>query len=326
MGSNNEQNLDILKIFKNLSKNKENLDNISFFVLVRDKIKKDYKLWDIDFDSNLRGIILQNLNEQLNDNMFTLTIAFEPINKTVDDHVEIINKNEVSNLEDILNDIKGSDLEEFDYKNESYEVWAFISVITLDEMDDFGFHKQIISFQKARKIELVKEKRFLSIFQKQGTYKNLENNKNILNIDKKMDCILYEENLLIFNHYNFELLFRFLQKYKNSIKSKLENLELDDKIINYEKLYDEIENNPNCLKKLYSAIKNNRLDKINTEKIHSLKEGGYVNIEMHNGKAVIDYKNVKKIIKVLEQDYVKDALSDDKFVTNPSGGKSKIED
>lgn len=323
-----EENSEIVNIYNSISSfDKTKLENLSFYVLVRDKNKK-YDVCLANLNSDARNVIFENLKEQLYNYSYTINIPFSPTNKTIKGHIECINQVDVDNLDNILNKFDGEnaeDLKTFDYDNQSYEAWAFIVSIALNETNENGFTKKIVSFQKARTSELFKNKNLLGFIREEGSYSNFDNNKNMLTVGKTMDCILNDGKVYIFNHYNFELIFKFLQKYENFILKTLKNVKLEEDIIDYTKLFNIIESNTPYLKKLYNAITEEKLSLITSERILFLREKGYVHIPVENGEVVMNnQEDVKKIIKVLEQDYLKDPILDEKFETTPSGGKTKI--
>ena len=186
-------------------------------------------------------------------------------------------------------------------------------------MDD-GENK-IFSFQKIRNKTFLENKKINLILNG-----NLEKfDKPLLPLESKIDCIcsLNDDNpiMYIFHNYYFEQIFGFEEKFRNEIKEKLEKFEnRTDKSVKLDvkKLFSKIENNKRSLKKLYMILNNDNYNYLTEENIRKIEEKSEnIKFNRSNGELHLDeFEDVKKILNLLNDDYLEGILSQKPFKTS----------
>lgn len=306
----------MIEIFDKL---KNNDCKVNFYLLSRNKKdKSDINIFQTKTDQSVGeyifSIVKNQLNEYLNDEDYA-KVEYCPVTKYNKFAVEYILLDELHRLSEFQR-LLSSPHSHMIYKGnleENHELWISLFVFEFTEGNTI---RKITAFQKIRSKKTL-TKNLFSI-RNDELYKI---NNSILSIEDKIDCIFMDNmsEMFIFNKYFFELMFGFEEKFKKEIKESLKIFEENDEInsiLDINKFYDKIENNRNHLKKLYKVIKDNKLYLLNEENIIKTEEKCNIKIEKEGGFLKLSHDNIRKILAMLNEDYLESILSDDSYLTS----------
>ena len=174
-----------------------------------------------------------------------------------------------------------------------------------------------VCFQNTDKRRIISDKA-LSLFQSQNTYGKFEDHLIIL--DSKIEAI-YDKNTkkLLFRSYNQTNKFLDLsQYYREATNEEIKEL-LKNSKIQCENQGSFIECADTQIRKKIALISENRiLDNLDINAVKEKSNEYNINLQVQNGKIVIpnDKKEIKSILKFLNQEYFTSDLNGTKYQTN----------
>lgn len=305
---------DILKKIYNIKPKHLNL-----YLFSKAKSNMDYEIFstkiaDLDMLSELKTVIHSQIHDYITNDETENPIDYNPLinDKNIAQKIEC---SELHRLSDFIDDIERDPiLYTKTTLAKGHSLWIIAIV-----MDD-GENK-ILAFQKIRNKTFLENKKMNLIIGE-----NIEKfDKPLLPLENKIDCIcsLDDNNpiMYIFHNYYFEQIFGFEEKFRSEIKEKLDEFEnMDDKTVKLDvkKLYSKIENNQRSLKKLYMILNNDNFDYLTEENIRKIEEKSEnIKFNRSNGELHLDeFEDVKKILNLLNDDYLEGILSQKPFKTS----------
>lgn len=295
--------------------------HVHLFFLSKSDKRDDFEVFSTNPDSEIRSevkiLIHKQIANYLSDDECEPPIEYSPI---FDDNsiVQKIDCGELKLLPNLIDKINvKSPIYDKTKLRKGHKLWL-VAILMDDGID------KILSLQKIRSRTLLESKKTCwSIDEKISKFEN-----QLLVLDDKIDCICLLENedlsnqtMYIFHKYYFEQIFGFEEKFKKEIKNMLDELEIDDESsikLDLEKFYSKIENNSRSLKKLYVILNNknfNYLTEENIEKIETKSKD--LKFNRSNGFLKLDsYDDIKKILNLLNDDYLEGILSQKPFKTS----------
>ena len=305
---------DILKKVNNMKPKYLNL-----YLFSKAKSKMEYEVFstkstDLEMLSDLKTAIHSQIHDYIVNEETENPIDYNPLinDKNI---VQKIECSELHKLSEFVEDIERDPILYTETAlTKGHSLWIIAIV-----MDD-GENK-IFSFQKIRNKTFLENKKINLILNG-----NLEKfDKPLLPLESKIDCIcsLNDDNpiMYIFHNYYFEQIFGFEEKFRNEIKEKLEKFEnRTDKSVKLDvkKLFSKIENNKRSLKKLYMILNNDNYNYLTEENIRKIEEKSEnIKFNRSNGELHLDeFEDVKKILNLLNDDYLEGILSQKPFKTS----------
>ena len=306
----------MIEILKNL---KNNDCNVNFYLITRNKKdKSDINIFQTKAEKSvgeyIYDIVINQLGEYLNNEDYS-KCEYCPITKYDKFTVEYISLGELTKLDDFQHLLFSSQSHMIFKGNleENQELWISLFVFEFTDGTDI---RRIIAFQKIRSNKSLNNKKLFS-FNQEKLYK-IDN--SILSIEERVDCIFMDEinQMFIFNKYYFELMFGFEEKFKAEIQEKLKIFEENDEInsiLDLRKFYKKIENNRNHLKKLYKIIKDDKFYLLDEENITKIEKKCNIKIEKEEGVIKLSHDNIRKILAMLNEDYLESILTEDSYLT-----------
>lgn len=293
--------------------------HVNLYLFSKAKSKIDYevfstKITDLEMLSELKTNIHNQIHDYITNEETEDPIDYNPLinGKHI---VQKIECDELQRLSEFIEDIERDPILYSKTKlSKGHSLWTIAIV-----MDD-GENK-ILAFQKIRnKTFLENDKMKLIVGENIKKF-----NEPLLPLENKIDCIcsLEEDNpiMFIFHNYYFEQIFGFEEKFRREIKEKLDKFESrTDKSVKLDvkKLFSKVENNQRSLKKLYMILNNENFNYLTEENIRKIEEKiENIKFNRSNGELHLDeFEDVKKILNLLNDDYLEGILSQKPFKTS----------
>lgn len=305
---------DILKKIHNMKEKQLNL-----YLFSKAKNKRDYevfstKITDLEMLSDIKTFIHNQIHDYIINEETETPMNYNPLinNKNI---VQKIECSELHRLTEFIEDIERDPiLYTKTTLRKGHSLW--IIAIMMDDGEN-----RILALQKIRnKTFLNNEKTSLILDENIRKF-----DKPLLPLENKIDCIcsLDDDNpiMYIFHNYYFEQIFGFEEKFRREIKEKLDDIESANNKslqLDVKKLYSKIENNQRSLKKLYVILNNDNFNYLTEENIKKIEEKSKnIKFNRSNGKLHLDeFEDVKKILNLLNDDYLEGILSQKAFRTS----------
>lgn len=273
-------------------------------------ISKDFKLSKVLIEDNLKNDLKKKIIEKfINLTKEKCIGEYDPIAK-LDGVIDSIDVKEVPKLQKIkenFNDI--SNIAEIEKFEEIENSRAYAIVLT-----DINTEKNYIFFKKVFSSLYLKSK-LKGIFS-EGKLKKIK--ENIISIDDKFDCVMYEDYMAIFTQLYFEQIFDYKDEYTKKCKeniNKIKRLNIIENIENIENDSEKI-----TIKKKLAKIKDEDInwfrDKINNSPrdIENIINKVGLDMKIENGKIISN--DTSELIHLIQDDYLKSDLSGDNYVTD----------
>lgn len=192
-------------------------------------------------------------------------------------------------------------------------------IFKLDTFINDIHEKSIVTFQYLVQQNTLKKGRIIG--RSDDTFRRMEN--DLYYIGPNLDA-LYCENIInneeiymyIFNKQHIDWIFGFGDVFKEEIKTIFnENEEKYGKIINVNDLTNFVLADYQFVRKTYKVLKNGSFEKyFNKETILKVeKEAKISKLKWESEKLVVNEENVKKILNICNEDYLKSVVSDNVF-------------
>lgn len=278
-------------------------------------ISKDFKLSKVLIEDDLRKELKKNIIEKF----IWLTnekniCEYDPI-VSLDDSIDSIKVEEVPKLEKIKNSF--NDISHIDLINNFEEIEnsrAYAIVLTnINDGKVYVFFKKVFSnlYLKSKLKGLFNEGRLIKI------------KENIISIDDKFDCVMYENYMSIFTQLYFEQIFEYQDEYTKKCDENINKIKELDIIYNIETI--EKDSEKVTIKKKLAKIKDEDInwfkDKMNNslDDIKNIINKVGLDMKFENGKIISN--DTSELIHLIQDDYLKSDLSGDDYVTDK---KTKI--
>jgi hypothetical protein len=140
--------------------------------------------------------------------------------------------------------------------------------------------------------------------------------QDIFTISDKIDCIYFNDNLIIRSKGNFEKIFNFIKKIRSNAKEaiKIVKTSLPFQIETLQNLEPEWMKRELMMRKLNNIYSKNVLNKIKPDRIKQVISRGLVNNitfkEDSSGKLILNSNDPWAILKILDDDFLKSLLTD----------------
>lgn len=278
-------------------------------------ISKEFKLSKVLIEDDLRKDLKKNIIENfINLSNEKKICEYDPI-VNLDDCIDSIEVDEVPKLEKIKKSFKEiSHIPEIKTFKEIENSRAYVILLTnIDTEKSYIFFKKIFS-------SLYLKSKLKALFS-EGRLKKLKN--NIISIDDKFDCVMYEDYMAIFKQLYFEQIFDYQDEYTkkcNENISKIKALNIINNIENIEKDSEKV-----TIKKKLAKIKDEDInwfkDKVNNslKDIQNIISNVGLDMKIENGKIISN--DTSELIHLIQDDYLRSDLSGDDYVTDK---KTKI--
>ena len=189
-------------------------------------------------------------------------------------------------------------------------------IMKLDTFINGSHEKSIITFQYLVQQNTLKKGKVISRFD--DTFRRVEN--DLFYMGPTLDALYCENkmlvepiNMYIFNKQHIDWIFGFGEFFKEEIRTIFEeNDSKYDKLINIGEFTNFVLADYQFVRKTYKVLKNGNFDKyFKKETISKVeKEANISKLKWKNEKLVVNEDNVKKILNIVNEDYLKSVVSD----------------
>lgn len=287
--------------------NESNLDNVNLYYILRNKRKETltYKVAGIKTDLEISRFFKDNiqtfLENKLNNNDHDIEyLDYEPDTKIERNIVLKIAKTEVDLVEEYL-----EKLEDLENMNDSSQIkqnnlWGYI--VHFNDTDLYMFKKFT-----STKVTL-KSKGFMNALIKDGILNSVE--EDLITFDRNVDCLLYQDQFLIFNKQNFEKVFDFFEKMYEIVEANIMNLSEKGLIQETDQLFEHCKNDSRKIKKLKNILNSDLLDSIDKTKFDAINDKFELGLEFdHEGNISMNEEKSWQILALLNDDYLNSDLT-----------------
>jgi hypothetical protein len=299
--------------------------DIGLYLLFKLNYKKDnYSKWEIrkmktddDLAKDILGINSDFLKSIINQKSLDV-IEYTPGSNT---DKNIVEKSNVDNLpkfdeiKDLLN--RNATSLPSDSKVKYYKPIAYI--FKLDTFADGTHDKSIISFQYLLQQKTLKKGKLFGRYD--DTFKRMDDDLFYMGVT--LDALYCEDkindgeiNMYIFNKQHIDWIFGFGDVFKEEIRTKFnENKEEYDKLIDIGEFTKFVLADYQFVRKTYKVLKNKNFEKyFNKETILKVEEEANISkLEWEAEKLVVNSDNVKKILDIVNEDYLKSVVSENVY-------------
>lgn len=299
----------------NLREVRNELSNIDNFDLDCIFMSKEYELKKVLIEKELKKDLIKNLsNRFLYITKEKKMSEYDPTVK-VDEFIDSISVTEVSTLNNIKQDFEDiSTIEQIESFEDIENSKAYI-IILKNKAND----RKILFFKKSFSSIYLKSK--AKVLFKEGRLKKIDS--EILSLDDKFDCVMYQDEMAVFIQLYFEQIFDYKDEYTRKANrniSKIKNLNIIGNIEDIEEESEKI-----TIKKKLAKLKEENInwfkERVNNdfETIKDIIDKAGLDMEIHNGKIISN--DTSELIHLIQDDYLKSDLSGDNYV---SERKTKI--
>lgn len=273
-------------------------------------MSKDYELTKVLIEKDLKKEIIKNFIDKF---IFITkdkkVVEYDPVVK-LDDCIDSIGVEEINTLNGFKN--KFDDITVIDQINNFEDIEnsrAYIIILNNKDNDS-----KIIFFKKFFGSIYLKSK--LKILYSEGRFKKI--NDEILSIDDKFDCVMYEDDMAVFTQIYFEQIFDYRDEYTkkaNETILKIKDLHI---IKNIEDI--EADSDKMTIKKKLARVKNEDIiwfkEKINNdfESIQEIISIADLDMEIKDGEIISN--DTSELIHLIQDDYLKSNLSGENYVSD----------
>ncbi|MEM3264608.1 MAG: DUF4868 domain-containing protein [Candidatus Micrarchaeaceae archaeon] len=281
-------------------------EDVRLYFITRKKINEDieYNVLKTEINKEI-GKTLLDIGKNKIDSFLKLKdlriIDYSTLVNLEQNNIQTIDKDDVNYLNTILQDINRADLDIFDMKR-SKNLWAYAIKI--------GDTKTIL-FRKYTENRILDRKGWIALFISEGKFNQLRG--PVLTIDDDIDTIFYYDKLYILNVEQFERTFSFMDKFIGEINDSLKVLEEKD-LVDVSFMWNLCKTDPRKIKKLYKILKGDGVKSLNLETIKKLDTEYNLGLIGKDGKKIIvNSNNIWTVLKVLDDDYLKSPVTDNKY-------------
>lgn len=312
--------------FKNMIHimNKVKNNNVGLYLLFKVNTKKDeLPKWEIrkmktddDLAENILNINKDFLKSMINQKSLDV-IEYSPgpnTDKNIVERSNVDNLPKFDEIKDLLN--RNATPLPSNSKVKYYKPIAYI--IKLDTFLNDVHENSIVTFQYLVQQNTIKKGKIIGRID--DTFKRMEN--DLFYIGATLDA-LYCENkindeeiyMYIFNKQHIDWIFGFGEIFKEEIKTILEGNEEYTKLINVNEFTNFVLEDYQFVRKTYKVLKNGNFDKYFNKKtiLKVEKEAKISSLEWKSEKLIVNEDNVKKILDIVNEDYLKSVVSENVF-------------
>lgn len=316
--------MDLLKDMIHIM-NRVESNNVGLYLLFKSRKKEsNIPKWEIrkmKTDENLAkdilGINKDFLNSTINQSSLEV-IEYSPGPNTDKNIVERSDADylpKFDEIKDLLN--RNASILPHNSKVTNYKPIAYI--MKLDTFINDVHEKSIVTFQYLVKQNTLKKGRLIGKFD--DTFERMEDELFYMGLN--FDAIYCENKIndehlymYIFNKQHIDWIFGFGEIFKEEICTIFDgNKDEYTDLIEVDDFKNFVLADYQFIRKAYNVLKNGNFDKyFNKETILKVeKEANISQLEWHDGKLVVNEDNVKKILRIVNEDYLKSVVSDNVY-------------
>ncbi|MBU7020645.1 MAG: DUF4868 domain-containing protein [Theionarchaea archaeon] len=209
--------------------------------------------------------------------------------------VEQIDANKVDHLSTIYKDMKSLDLNSYSIKKNEVP-WAMAVHVR---------SAGLVLFRKFTQGRILENAGLVPFFIEDGVFTRLK--KPALTVDREIDCIydIQEKRIYIFNRDQFEAIFSFAEVVMERVESKKVNLARLNLVDDTDLLAKLSKNDPKKVRKLYSILESETLNKITPQKLKNVCSDYVLSLEFNgSNQVVVKKKDLWQILRALDDAYL----------------------
>ena len=317
--------MDVLKNMIHVVNRVESI-NVGLYLLFKSRSKKNIPKWEIrkmKTDEKLANDILSINKDFLKSTINQSSLEVIEYSPGPNTDKNIVEKSDVDYLpkfdeiKDLLN--RTATTLPSNSKVTNYKPIAYI--MKLDTFINDVHEKSIVTFQYLVKQNTLKKGRLIGKFD--DTFKKME--EDLFYMGVNLDAIycenkINEEHLFmyIFNKQHIDWIFGFGEIFKEEICTIFDgNNEEYANLIEVDDFKNFILADYQFIRKAYNVLKNGNFDKYFKKEIilKVEKEANISKLKWNRGKLVVNEDNVKKILRIVNEDYLKSVVSDNVYMS-----------
>lgn len=296
--------------------NNVNIDKLNLFFILRAKQRNKikYSVLQTNTTESVRRELLNIINEKLknliseNHNKYN---KYDPVVNPDDNTIQTINSDDINNFNEIRNKFNQIDLDFFNL-TEFKKVWAY--AISIKDPD-------IIFFRKFVPSQYLKKNRLIALLFKDGVFNDIAD--DILAIQREFDCIYYNGMIYILNKENFEMIFSYLEEWRDNIDKSISKLEEKKIIKNITEFYGNCLTDRKKVRKLHQILNSDFIEKIDNKLIQKINKDYELSLKFDsNGLLTVEQKDMWKILRLLDDDHLNSSYSYNKYIAHSKEKKT----
>ena len=284
-----------------------NVEDINLYYILRSKQsgQAQYKIAGIKIDQVIseyfKGNIENFLQKKLEENEDDLDYRDYDPDIQIDRNIILkIARAEVNLVEEYLE--KLDDLENMDDSRQIKQrnLWGYI--VHFNDIDLYMFKKF-----SSTKVTL-KSKGFMNALIQDGVLNSVED--DLITFDPNIDCLLYDDQFLIFNKQNFEKVFDFFDKMYEIVEEKIGDLATKGYIQETDRLYAHCKRDSRKIRRLKNILDSDLLDSIDKTKFNEMNEKFELGLAFdEEGNIIVDEEKTWQILALLNDDFLNSDLT-----------------
>jgi hypothetical protein len=261
-----------------------------------------------------RNMVLKFIESKLKEQNGIQFLKYKPWHKLEDDKCSVL---EIANnlpLDDEINKISNiAAKSQFSYDEKILKGIKYYVIIVEDRS-----RKKALFYGQFGNANIVDRRGKFSIVFDRDTFRTL---KKGLTFSESIDCIIWEDKLLIFKKRNFENIFDYFDSLKKVADEIVDKIQEKLEVVNIDDLREIARRDKRILKKMAEMKENKSLEKLDLKKMgKAIKKYNlrfkYIRRRNKNPKITFnpDIKERWKFIKLISEDYFISETTDNKFI------------
>ncbi|MBB6447993.1 Kiwa anti-phage protein KwaB-like domain-containing protein [Bacillus benzoevorans] len=225
------------------------------------------------------------------------------IDDSTDDYVQIINKNDVPATSNLLTPIINNSADPFISESEIFSsLWAYAVQTEIN-------NKKLVWFRKYSKGKVLKKGFKDAVLFRDGKFSKIEH--DVFQIDEKVDCFIWNDEIYISQHHNFEKIFSYDDQYEEKVGEALEVIKESFSYIDHESLQLYVEKDSIQKRKLAAIMHNGVYKKYGFNEVVATIEKYNLDIEVNTQEQKVNLtpKDSRRFLKILNDDYLRSEVT-----------------
>ncbi|WP_180960405.1 Kiwa anti-phage protein KwaB-like domain-containing protein [Neobacillus cucumis] len=287
------------------------VDKTTNLYMVTRKKENDTFIYNV-----LTAETLHEIAEQLNEIMINHLATIQSQNREfreyeIDDssneYVQYITLNTVSAANTMLDPIINNNSDPFTSDPETFSsLWAYGVKIELND-------KKLVWFRKYSKGKVLKKGFKEAVLFKDGKFSKIEH--DVFQIDENVDCFIWNDEIYITQHHNFEKIFSYEDQYEEKFGEALDVIRETFSFIDHESLQQFVHNDSIQKRKLAAIMKNGVYEKYGFNEVATTIEKYELDIEVDpQGQRInLTPKDSRRFLKILNDDYLQSEVTAERY-------------
>ena len=226
------------------------------------------------------------------------------IDDSTNEYLQYIPQSSVSAANDIFTKIINNDADPFAINTEMFNnLWTYAVKIELDD------NNKVVWFRKYNKSMVFKKGNLDAMFFKDGKFSKIEH--DVFKVDNKVDCFIWNDEIYISQHNNFEKIFSYEDQYEAKSSEALQMIKETFSYIDHDSLKIYVEKDSSQKRKLAAILKNGVYGKYGFNEVTATIEKYGLDIEVNTNEQKLNLtpKDSRRFLKILNDDYLRSEVT-----------------